>query len=105
MNIPESDSIFVEEQEHLTHTYTKLEDIGKSLLVKLAKIETDAADTKKAMADELTSNFATYDDAIETYADIALLMGITSLTKMSLKNSIVLKRCSVSPILPKLFSP
>ena len=54
MNIPESDSIFVEEQEHLTHTYTKLEDIGKSLLVKLDKIETDAADTKKAMADELT---------------------------------------------------
>ncbi len=67
----EYDSIYTEEQEHLTQTYTKLETIGKTLLAKLTKIEADAADTKRIMADELTSNFATYDDAIETYADIA----------------------------------
>lgn len=88
MNIPESDSIFVEEQEHLTHTYTKLEDIGKSLLVKLAKIETDAADTKKAMADELTSNFATYDDAIETYADIASMNRIIDGYNLAYENEL-----------------
>lgn len=82
------DSIFIEEQQHLIQTHTKLEDIGKALLAKLTKIETDAADTKKAMADELTSNFATYDDAIETYADIASMNRIIDGYNLAYENEL-----------------
>lgn len=84
----ETDAIFVEEQEHLTQTYTKLEEIGKTLLTKLTKIEIDAADTKKMMADELTSNFATYDDAIETYADIASMNRIIDGYNLAYENEL-----------------
>lgn len=66
-------AVFQEEQEHLSVTYDKLKELEEATERQLAKIASDAADDKRAMGEELTVNFATADDILETYADFATM--------------------------------
>lgn len=72
-NNPDSDPVFQEEQRHLSSTYEQLQSMGKALLRKMEKTRTEAAKDKRSMAEELSTNFATYADAMETYADFAAM--------------------------------
>lgn len=67
----EADPVFEEEQQHLTATYAKLQSMGRNLVAKMKKNSEDAAADKVAMYEELAPNFASYSDAMETYADFA----------------------------------
>ena len=71
--IDSADPVFDQEQDHLAHTYAKLQDIGRGLVRKMERAQREAAADKKAMAEELAPNFATYADAMETYADFAAM--------------------------------
>lgn len=68
-----TDPIFEAEQKHLSHTYEKLQTMGRDLLVKMQKNSENAAADKIAMSDELSVNLASYADAMETYADFAAI--------------------------------
>lgn len=67
------DPIFEEEQQHLSETYTKLHSMARDLVAKMEKNSQDAATDKLAMSEELSPNFASYADAMETYADFAAI--------------------------------
>lgn len=67
------DPIFAEEQRHLSETYGTLQAIGRNLVRQMEKARQEAAADKKAMAEELAPNLATYADAMETYADFAAM--------------------------------
>lgn len=67
----QTDPIFEEEQNHLTKTYEKLQSMAANLVEKMEKNSRDAAADKIAMSEELSPNFASYADAMETYADFA----------------------------------
>ncbi len=66
-----NDPVFAEEQAHLSATYAALQQIGRTTAKALEKAALDAAADKESMADELARNFATADDALETWADFA----------------------------------
>ena len=68
-----ADPVFDQEQSHLAETYAKLQQIGRALVRKMERAQREAAADKKAMAEELAPNFATYADAMETYADFAAM--------------------------------
>lgn len=68
-----SDPIFEQEQQHLSATYETLEALGRSLVGKMEKARQEAAADKRSMSEELSPNFATYADAMETYADFAAM--------------------------------
>ena len=67
------DPVFGQEQSNLAETYAKLQQIGRALVRKMERAQREAAADKKAMAEELAPNFATYADAMETYADFAAM--------------------------------
>ena len=67
------DPIFVEEQAHLSETYAKLKALGAKLAASIQKTQEEAAQTKQAMSQELAVNFASYADAMETYADFSAM--------------------------------
>ncbi len=67
------DPVFIEEQTHLSETYEKLKDLGASLAANIQKTQEEAAQTKQAMSQELAVNFASYADAMETYADFSAM--------------------------------
>lgn len=62
---------FRQEQQHLTSTYTTLKALASNLVHQMEKIRASAAEDKRSMSDELSTNVATYADAMETYADFA----------------------------------
>ena len=74
-NAPEQsdDPIFRQEQQHLAATYAKLQELGRNLVRKMEKTRAAAAEDKRSMSEELAPNFATYADAMETYADFAAM--------------------------------
>ncbi|OUO89606.1 DNA helicase [Gordonibacter sp. An230] len=67
------DPIFRDEQHHLSDTYGKIREIGRDLAHKMERTRAAAAEDKRSMAEELAPNFATYADAMETYADFAAM--------------------------------
>lgn len=71
VNEQQTDSIFAEEQEHLSATYEALQQMGRATAKRLEEAALAAAADKESMADELARNFATADDALETWADFA----------------------------------
>lgn len=68
-----TDPVFEEEQHHLSKTYEKLVSMAGDLVKKMEKNSQDAAADKVAMSEELSPNFASYADAMETYADFATI--------------------------------
>ena len=70
---PSDDPVFHEEQLHLSDTYAKLQEIGRELVRKMERTRAAAAADKRSMSEELAPNFATYADAMETYADFAAM--------------------------------
>ncbi len=68
-----ADPVFQQEQEHLSATYATLQRLGRNLVRQMEKAAREAAADKKSMAEELAPNFATYADAMETYADFAAM--------------------------------
>ncbi len=68
-----SDPVFKQEQQHLIKTHETLRFMGDSLVEKMKKSSLDAAADKLAMCEEVAPNFASYSDAMETYADYATI--------------------------------
>lgn len=67
----QTDHVFEEEQQHLSKTYAKMQSMTHDLVAKMEKNSAAAAADKLAMSSELSPNFDSYADAMETYADIA----------------------------------
>lgn len=65
------DPIFEEEQSHLSCVYADMERMRDDLSTKISRIDADAAADKDAMAEELTLNATSFDEAFETYAAFA----------------------------------
>lgn len=65
------DAAFEEEQAHLSAVYAELVRMRGDLARKIAQIDADAAADKDAMAEELTLNATSFDEAFETYAAFA----------------------------------
>ena len=68
-----NDPVFQQEQQHLAVTYAKLQELGRALVRRMEKTREAAAQDKRSMSEELAPNFATYADAMETYADFAAM--------------------------------
>lgn len=68
-----SDPVFQQEQYHLDETYETLKTMGRNLVSHMEKAASEAASDKRSMSEELSPNFATYADAMETYADFAAM--------------------------------
>ena len=64
-----TDPVFVAEQQHLSDIYAKLTELSQITASKLETSARLAAQDKEAMAQELTANFDTADDILETLAD------------------------------------
>lgn len=64
-----TDPVFVAEQQHLSDIYAKLTELSQITAHKLETSARLAAQDKEAMAQELTANFDTADDILETLAD------------------------------------
>lgn len=67
------DPVFHQEQRHLSETYGTLQDMARNLVRKMEQTRASAAADKRSMSEELAPNFATYADAMETYADFAAM--------------------------------
>ena len=74
----QTDKVFAEEQEHLTHTYSELERISKVTIERMEEKEAKAQEDKRSMAEELTVNLETLDDILETFASFASINQIVS---------------------------
>ncbi len=72
----DADPIFQQEQQHLSNTYATLESLGRDLARKMEIARREAEADKRSMAEELSPNFATDDDALETYADFATMNSV-----------------------------
>ena len=70
---PAPDPAFLQEQQHLASTYAQLQEMAAELVRKMEHTRAAAAEDKRSMAGELAPNFATYADAMETYADFAAM--------------------------------
>ncbi len=70
---PAPDPVFLQEQQHLASTYAQLQEMATELVRKMERTSAAAAEDKRSMAEELAPNFATYADAMETYADFAAM--------------------------------
>jgi DNA helicase-2/ATP-dependent DNA helicase PcrA len=92
-----SDPEFTTEQAHLTETYGKLEKIGRDAVVAMEAVAAQAAEDKKSMADELAVNFATWDDILETHADIVAMNNIIEAHDMA--NSVQAERLRAVEVL------
>lgn len=68
-----ADPVFAAEQAHLTSTYDTLLRMARELVAKMERTDAQAAADKQSMSEELAPNFATYADAMETYADFAAM--------------------------------
>lgn len=79
----EDSTVFAEEQEHLTHTYATLRHLEKLTDSQIKRISEQAAGDKLSMAEEVAINFATDDDIIETYAEIATMNRVVDAYNMS----------------------
>ncbi len=91
------DPVFAAEQAHLTETYGKLEKIGRDALAAMEAVAAQAAEDKKNMADELAVNFATWDDILETHADIVAMNNIIEAHDMA--NSVQAERLRAVEVL------
>lgn len=63
-----NDLVFEQEQKHLKETYSKLLKMRSDITRKIEETNKQAAEDKMSMAEDLTTNFATFDDTLETLA-------------------------------------
>ncbi len=68
-----ADPVFQAEQAHLSATYAILLELGRDAARAMGELAADAAADKESMAEELATNYATWDDAMETHADFMAL--------------------------------
>ena len=92
-----TDPVFAAEQAHLSETYGKLEKIGRDALAAMEAVAAQAAEDKKNMAEELAVNFATWDDILETHADIVAMNNIIEAHDMA--NSVQAERLRAVEVL------
>lgn len=77
------DAIFEEEQHHLSQTFDALQTMGRELEEKMIQSSKNAAADKLAMCDEVSPNFSSETDAMETYADYAIINQVVDAHNMS----------------------
>ncbi len=73
---PQTDPEFQAEQAHLSATYDQLEAIQAAAFESMKELALAATADKESMAEELATNYATWDDAMETHADFVALNAI-----------------------------
>ena len=95
--VASADPVFAAEQAHLSETYGKLEKIGRDALAAMEAVAAQAAEDKKNMAEELAVNFATWDDILETHADIVAMNNIIEAHDMA--NSVQAERLRAVEVL------
>lgn len=78
-----ADPAFQQEQEHLSETHATLQRLAQATARQLERIANEAAADKQSMGDELTVNFATASDILETYADFAAMNRIVEAYNIS----------------------
>jgi DNA helicase-2/ATP-dependent DNA helicase PcrA len=64
------DSVFEEEQQHLSETFAKLQDIERQVADDLKRTLAEASEDKGEMARDLALDFTSDDMSMETYADL-----------------------------------
>ena len=92
-----TDAIFAAEQAHLTEVHGKLQKIARDAVAAMEAVAAQAAEDKKNMADELAVNFATWDDILETHADIVAMNNIIEAHDMA--NSVQAERLRAAEVL------
>ncbi len=93
------DPIFIEEQQHLTDTYTKLEAIESELDEKLSTLISEASETISTMRDEITLNLSDDGQASETTIEIDSLN--TLIDAYNLSNDINTEKLRSTKVLLK----
>jgi DNA helicase-2/ATP-dependent DNA helicase PcrA len=92
-----NDPVFEAEQAHLTYTYAKLEKMARDAMVAMEAVANQAAHDKKTMSEELAVNFATWDDILETQAEIQAMNNIIEAHNMA--NSVQAERLRAVEVL------
>ncbi len=92
-----TDAVFAAEQAHLTEVHGKLQKIARDAVASMEAVAAQAAEDKKNMADELAVNFATWDDVLETHADIVAMNNIIEAHDMA--NSVQAERLRAAEVL------
>lgn len=72
----ENDPIYLGEQQHLAETYTTLCDMEDEVSARMHKTALEASEDKNNAADEIASNFASDQEAQETYVEYASLNSV-----------------------------
>ena len=67
------DLIFREEQDHLSALHKRLREMEKDLEEKLDQVRENALEEKKAIREDLTLNFDSDTNAMETYAEFEVM--------------------------------
>ena len=75
-----NDPTFLQEQQHLTGTYEKLTILETELEEQLRTLKDAALEEKKNIREDLTLNFDSDVNAMETYAERLILPGYVSAT-------------------------
>lgn len=73
---PTADPVFVEEQDHLSATYAKLQELERACAGRLAANREEMQQFKSTMDDELGADFDGDDIAMETYAEYAVMNNV-----------------------------
>lgn len=63
-----ADTVFEEEQAHLSKTYSKLLEMEASIRERIVKTDADAAADKSAMMEDISPDFSSFDESLETFA-------------------------------------
>ena len=92
-----ADPVFAAEQAHLTEVHGKLKGIARDAVAAMEAVAAQAAQDKKSMAEELAVNFATWDDMLETHADIVAMNNIIEAHDMA--NSVQAERLRAAEVL------
>ncbi len=77
------DETFASEQEHLSAVYAKLKELARDTVRALEESAAQAEADKQAMAEEISVNLDTFDDALETFADLNAVNTIVAAYNLS----------------------
>ena len=105
---PTADPVFVEEQDHLSATYAKLQELERACAGRLAANREEMQQFKSTMDDELGADFDGDDIAMETYAEYAVMNNVVDSFNIAIDlDSETLKRLRIllaSPTSPRCAS-
>ncbi len=69
-NQASQDPVFEQEQAHLSDVYSTLLAMSSEIEERMERTRAEAAEAKRMMSEEITGDYASFDEALETYADV-----------------------------------